>query len=102
MNSTTVRVSKRTQQILKELAAHQKTSIQSVLEQAVETYRRQQFFAALDEAYAAMWADPVAAQTEEEERRLLDRTLMDGLDPNEIWHADGRVEYRPPQGTGDG
>jgi len=45
----------------------------------------------LDAAFKALKADPVAWAEELEERRLSENTLMDGLDPNEIWTEDGNV-----------
>lgn len=52
---------------------------------------RQQFFAALDRGYAALRQDSAAWQEEQAEGRLLAGTLLDGLDPDEIWTDDGDV-----------
>jgi hypothetical protein len=41
---------------------------------------RQSFFAALDDAYAALWADPKARDEEFAERALFESTLADDLD----------------------
>ena len=51
-----------------------------MLERAVENYRREQFFAELDAAYARRQADPVAWEEELAERALWESTLADGLD----------------------
>jgi len=102
MNTTTVRISKRSQLILKEIAERQGSSIQFVLEQAIEIYRRQRLFEEADAAYAALWSDPKKAEAEREERRLLEGTLMDGLDATEVWHADGTVEHRQPAADSHG
>jgi predicted transcriptional regulator len=80
MASTTVRVSEETHELLRKLAAATGEPMQRVLERAVESYRREQFFAELDAAYARLQADPVAWEEELAERALLENTLADGLD----------------------
>jgi predicted transcriptional regulator len=78
--STTVRVSEHTHELLRKLAASTGEPLQKVLERAVENYRREQFFAELDAAYARLQADPVAWADELAERAELEATLGDGLD----------------------
>jgi predicted transcriptional regulator len=80
MSSTTVRVSEHTHELLRKLAAATGQPMQQVLEQAVERYRREQFFAELNAAYARLRADPAAWEEELAERAELDGTLADGLD----------------------
>jgi predicted transcriptional regulator len=80
MASTTVRVSEHTHELLRKLAASTGEPLQKVLERAVESYRREQFFAELDAAYARLQGDPVAWEEELAERALWERTLADGLD----------------------
>jgi predicted transcriptional regulator len=80
MTSTTVRVSEHTHELLRKLAAATGQPMQQVLEQAVERYRREQFFAELNAAYARLRADPAAWEEELAERAELDGTLADGLD----------------------
>jgi predicted transcriptional regulator len=80
MASTTVRVSERTHQVLRELAAAKGEPLQQVLEEAVERYRRVQFFADLRDAYARLAAQPAAWNDELAERAELESTLEDGLD----------------------
>jgi hypothetical protein len=80
MASTTVRVTSRTHELLRELAAATGESMQDVLESAVERYRREQFFADLREAYARLAADRAAWEGELAERAELEGTLADGLD----------------------
>lgn len=79
MASTTVRVSERTHQVLRELAAATGEPLQQVLEDAVEEYRRVQFFGHLRDAYARLAADPRSWEDELAERAELDATLGDGL-----------------------
>lgn len=57
-----------------------------------DDYRRQ-FLAEVDRGYAALREDAAEWQDVEAERRMLDGTLMDGLDPNEVWTDDGNVVY---------
>jgi predicted transcriptional regulator len=80
MASTTVRVSEHTHQLLRELATATGEPMQKVLERAVEHYRREQFFAELNAAYARLQADPVAWEEELAERAEWDAVVADGLD----------------------
>jgi hypothetical protein len=48
----------------------------------------------VDQAYAALREDPVAWEQELAERGLLEGTLMDGLDPREMWTDDGEAVPR--------
>ena len=83
--STTVRITKGTRALLEELAARQHTSMQAVLEKAVEEYRRRCFLESVNEGYAALLADPAARAELEAERELWDRTLGDGLPAEDTW-----------------
>jgi predicted DNA-binding protein len=78
--STTVRVTDHTHQVLRELAEEQGKQIQTLLEEIVERYRREQFFRELDEAYEKLQADPAAWADYLAEREELEGTLADGLD----------------------
>ncbi|MBI4494948.1 MAG: ribbon-helix-helix protein, CopG family [Chloroflexi bacterium] len=80
MASTTVRISEATRAILRDLAAQSGQSMQALIEQAVEDYRRRRFFEQVDAAYAALRANPDEWQAELQERALLEGTLADGLD----------------------
>jgi hypothetical protein len=80
MGSTTVRVTSRAHQLLRELAATTGESMQDVLESALERYRREQFFGDLREAYARLAADRTVWGEELAERAELEGTLADGLD----------------------
>jgi predicted transcriptional regulator len=80
MASTTVRVSAETHDVLRKLAAATGEPLERVLERAVESYRREQFYAEFDAAYARLQADPVAWEEELAERAVWEVTLADGLD----------------------
>jgi len=79
MASTTVRVTEHTHELLRELAAATGQPLQQVLEEAVERYRRERFFADLHAAYARLAGDRAAWAAELDERAELDGTLGDGL-----------------------
>ena len=80
MASTTVRISDRDHRRLRALAAAEGLPLQTILERAIDLYRRQRFFRELDEGYATIWADPEAAAEEADGRALWDQTLADGLE----------------------
>jgi hypothetical protein len=80
METTTIRISEETRAMLRQLAAETGKPMQTVLAQALNAYRREQFFIALDEAYAGLWADPSARQQELAERALFESTLADDLE----------------------
>lgn len=91
-------ISAKTRQMLVELAAHTGKSVQEILDQAVEDYRRKLFLDAVNAGYAALRADPQAWAEVEAERQSMAGSLMDGLDPNERWGPDG--DLLPPGAEG--
>ena len=78
--TTTIRVSNHTRDLLHQLAQRSGVSMQSVLEQALEQYRRQQVLEATNTAYAALNANAEAWADLERERSDWDQTLADGLE----------------------
>ncbi len=80
MASTMMRVSETARQSLGDLAAKMQKSMQAVLDEAVEEYRRQRILQELNEDYRALRNDPEAWKAELEERREWDVTLLDGLE----------------------
>ena len=79
MTTTTIRVSVETRDALHELAHTAGVSMQQVLEQAIETYRRQRLLAEANVAYAALREDAAAWDDLARERSAWDATLSDGL-----------------------
>ncbi|MGH2351621.1 MAG: toxin-antitoxin system protein [Chloroflexota bacterium] len=73
-------MSTETHEKLRSLADEDSLSIQEVLDRAVEWYRRHVFLEKANEEYARLRADPQAWEEELAERRLLEGTLMDGLE----------------------
>ena len=80
MTTTTIRVSLRTRDLLQELAQTSGSSMQAVLEQALEQYRRQQLLEETNAAYTALRAAPQAWADLEQERLAWEQTLADGLE----------------------
>lgn len=78
--STTIRISRETRTVLSELVQTTGLSMQAILEQAIDMYRRQRMLMALNDAYAALQADPAAWNDLEAEREEWDVTLNDGLE----------------------
>jgi predicted transcriptional regulator len=92
MGSATVRISEQTHEALREIARAEQGSMQSVLEKAVEQYRRRRLFEDLDAAYAKLREDSEAWRSIADERKAWDATLGDGLDRGESWGEDGAPE----------
>jgi hypothetical protein len=78
--SPNIRISAKSKAVLRDLAKTEGTSMQAVLDAAIEHYHRDKFLDEVNAAYARLKADPVAWAEELEERALLDGTLLDGLD----------------------
>ena len=74
-------MSPRTHQLLRQLAAEEQESIQSVLNRALERYRREKFLCAANADFLALWQDAKAWEQEIRERELWDRSLADGISP---------------------
>ena len=86
-----LRISKETHELLRELARQEGVSMQSVLDKALAEYQKNQFFDSLGAAFGALKADAQAWAEEQQERELWATTLLDGIEPNEIWTEDGDV-----------
>ena len=76
----TAKLSKPTHLALKQMSEKTGKSMQLVLDEAVELYRREKFFEELNRGVLAVKANPQAWAKELEERKLLESTLSDGLD----------------------
>lgn len=80
MPTTTIRVSVQTRDALHQLAEASGTSMQKVLDHALEVYRRQQLLEQANAAYGAVREDDEAWAEVERERQAWDATLNDGLE----------------------
>jgi predicted transcriptional regulator len=76
---TTIRVSEETRTALRNLAHARGESMQEVVAKAVEQFRRQQFFDALDASYAKLQEDREAWESLQHEYAEWETTLGDGL-----------------------
>lgn len=90
MAAPTVRISEESHQILKELSIQTGQTMTVVLDEILGAYRRKLFFTQMNAGYAELHSDPKGWVEHLAERKLLDATLMDGLDPDEHWTEDGR------------
>ena len=79
MQSTTVRVNLMTHKALTRLADETHFSIQTLLNNAVEAYRREVFLDRTNQAYADLKKDPKAWAEFQEELAAWNSTTKDGL-----------------------
>ena len=80
---TTVRLKEATRQVLRDLARAEGTSMQEVLDLAIEDLRRKRFLEQVNQDFAQLRADDKAWAAERAERRIWDATLLDGLPRDE-------------------
>ncbi|OPL10063.1 MAG: hypothetical protein AVO34_12305 [Firmicutes bacterium ML8_F2] len=78
MSGTTVRISKRSADILKSIAKKQGESLQQVLDEAVEEHRRILILKEANSAYGRLKKDSALWEEEKLERDLWAETLTDG------------------------
>ncbi len=78
MPSSTVRISKESSDILKEIAARERKSLQAVLDAAIEEYRRHRFLREANKAYWLLRENPRKWKAEMEERQKWEAALSDG------------------------
>ncbi len=78
MATTTIRISKTTQKLLHILANQDNTSMQTIVEQAIEHYRRQRFLEGLSADFTNLRENNKTWHDELQERQQWDITLGDG------------------------
>ena len=86
----TIRVSRSTHGLLRDLAAKSHTTITSVVDQAVRDLQRKQFWVEFHAASEALKADPKAWADYQIETSAWDVTLADGLETEP--HSDGQPQ----------
>ena len=79
MHSVMLRVSVRCRDTLRELAAHTGESMQSMVDEAVELYRRKRFLEEVNAAYMPLRQNAETWRAVEQERSEWDTVLGDGL-----------------------
>lgn len=80
MAGTQVRISTSTHRVLRSLSSEVGESMQTIVEEAVEEYRRRRFLEGLDQDFKNLKQDQQAWKEELEERSLWDKTLLDGAE----------------------
>ncbi len=80
MQSTTVRIDKKSQQMLREIAQKENESNQAILHKALESYYRHLFLKKCSDAYSALKADNKAWKNELAEREAWDIAIDDGVE----------------------
>jgi len=80
VSSATVRISREAQDKLRVLADRTGLTMQAVLDEAIEVYRRERFLAAANKAYAALRRDNKKWKAELAERTVWEKALRDGLE----------------------
>jgi hypothetical protein len=78
--TVTVRISGWAKRMLEELSARKGKKIRELVDEAVELYRRHVFLEEVNQAFAALRADPKTWSEEQAERELWETTLGDGLE----------------------
>jgi predicted transcriptional regulator len=80
MESLTIRVSRSTHGLLRQLAARSGETMTEIVDQAVREYERARFWADYQSAYAALEADPAARAELQGEVEAWETTSADGLE----------------------
>ena len=78
--SSNVRLSPRAHQVLRQLATEAGEPMQSVLDKAIESYRREEFLRAANRDYAALRRNAKGWKEELRARELWEQTSSDGID----------------------
>ncbi len=78
--SLTIRVSRSTHELLRDLAAQSNSTITTVVEEAVRDLQRKKFWADFNAACEALQADPVTWADLRREDAAWEETLADGLE----------------------
>ena len=76
---STVRVDPRLHEKLRALSAAEQRSISQVIEEAIDRYQKEKFWAAMHEGFARMRSDSEAWGEYQDEAALWDRMSGDGL-----------------------
>jgi hypothetical protein len=80
MTTSTVRVSAHSREMLLRLTKRSGRSMQQVIEDALDEYERQQYFAEMQAGYERLRADPEAWAEYQAELEEWDAVLADGLE----------------------
>jgi predicted transcriptional regulator len=95
--SLTIRVSRSTHELLRELADRSNATITAVVDEAVRDLQRKTFWADFNAACEALQADPAAWADLKQEDMAWEATLADGLEGGQ--KPDGHQRRRGKPGT---
>lgn len=84
MSSVVVRIPRETHDWLRHMAESRHESVGTIVAELVQSAEEQQFWEKAQQSVAAAMANPDIRKAMEEEQRIYDGTLMDGLEP-ETW-----------------
>lgn len=79
-DTTTIRVSKRTYEIVKGVSEQLNETMQNTIEKAIEEYRKKKFFEEMNDAFLKLKSEPDKWADEMREREEWEVTLADGLE----------------------
>ncbi len=79
-DTTTIRVSRRTYELVKDVSEQMNETMQNTIEKAIEEYRKKKFFEEMNAAFFKLKEDPGAWAAERTEREAWDVALGDGLE----------------------
>lgn len=91
MGRATMRIADATRAVIREVATSEGRTMQAVLDEAIDEYRRRHFIERVNRGYAALRSDRTAAARAAEEQVVWEATLPDGLPTGERWNDDGSV-----------
>jgi hypothetical protein len=95
----TIRVSRSTHELLRDLAAKSNTTITAVVDEAVLDLQRKRFWADFNAACEAIAADPAALADLRREDEAWEATLADGLEEERQSHEHQHPRRRGKPGT---
>lgn len=75
-----VRVSESTHKTLQALSSKEGKTMQDIIDNAIEDYRRKNFLEGLSQDFQVLQKDPELSKEHEEEMALWDNTIEDGLE----------------------
>lgn len=78
--TTTIRIDEHALAVLRDLAHKQGQSLQSVLKDAIDRYRRERFLEEANVAFATLRNNPELWNEEQRERAIWDRAAGDGIE----------------------
>ena len=80
MNYTTIRITKKTHNIIKNLAKLSNLSLNSIVDKSVQYFGEKYFWDECQKAYTKLYNDKKLSNHEAEERKDWEATLLDDID----------------------